>query len=326
MAVQSTPIPTPVSVPEPFRFLDLPKAIRLCIYEYLPVTVRHVELPYQYHLNEPSFLNIEEDTWVTCVVKTMSLSILSTCRFINDEASAILKPRLSKLCSRPPQLIYTVNSPPVREDGSLIKGAFIGYHLVLWSRILYDESLFDKIEHSPIQTGKSHIKPEYLVRHWLKPAQEKGDPVLNQLLRRKFLAHIQRRHSQHREITNNISFQVAVDGKALRRSEESNDEINDEIYMKIVLAFFTWACTLLADFARVYKGSPIYEGGPIEFVPMMDDFVAAGMNQIAHDRIRDAIFKAQSSRREPTWKADGLLFVMTEVISPDDFREGEWYW
>ncbi|KAF2108792.1 hypothetical protein BDV96DRAFT_586671 [Lophiotrema nucula] len=65
-------------------FLDLPKEIRLMIYERLPRTIRHTTL------------TVHEGISATLIQPTTPTSILATCRQINDEAQGIVKNTVDK--------------------------------------------------------------------------------------------------------------------------------------------------------------------------------------------------------------------------------------
>jgi hypothetical protein len=101
---------------EPFRFLDLPKELRLMVYEFIPVTTRH------HVLDDPTFRNPHlpncaesanhpaSNSTVTFVAKSLSVTgILSTCQLVHEEAGAILAARLARLKKEPLRLI--VDSP-----------------------------------------------------------------------------------------------------------------------------------------------------------------------------------------------------------------------
>jgi hypothetical protein len=84
----------------PFQFLDLPKELRLMVYERLPVkTTRH---PFEF--NEPghNFNDDDFDPILDLVYKTLSgLPIIATCRQINFEATPILDRVLRMIKSAP---------------------------------------------------------------------------------------------------------------------------------------------------------------------------------------------------------------------------------
>ncbi|KAI4649884.1 uncharacterized protein J4E79_009730 [Alternaria viburni] len=70
-----------MTAPNPFRFLDLPKEIRLIVYERLPRQIKH------HHVINPFQ---SEDRFVL-ITRCLPVAILSTCKFINSEATNIVR-------------------------------------------------------------------------------------------------------------------------------------------------------------------------------------------------------------------------------------------
>jgi len=106
---------------QPFRFLDLPKELRLMVYEFIPVATRHHVLR-DFTFRDPHTNLIvrlftptdpEAVSTVTLVTKSLHVTgILSTCRLIHDEAKAVLAKKLDKLKSDPLRLI--VDAPSIK--------------------------------------------------------------------------------------------------------------------------------------------------------------------------------------------------------------------
>lgn len=79
---------------QPFRFLDLPKELRLMIYKFLSINATHQSC------FPPDIGRLHFVHHALCGVR-----ILETSRQINEEAKAILGPRLEKIKSQPVQLV-----------------------------------------------------------------------------------------------------------------------------------------------------------------------------------------------------------------------------
>jgi hypothetical protein len=85
-----------------FRFLNLPKEVRLVSYERLPRCIRRHEMAiYSQRNGEVPYQKL------TVVLKTVLMAMLSTCQQINSEASAIVQGIARRfILLQPPQLIF----------------------------------------------------------------------------------------------------------------------------------------------------------------------------------------------------------------------------
>ncbi|KAH8724740.1 hypothetical protein GQ44DRAFT_772784 [Phaeosphaeriaceae sp. PMI808] len=89
----------------PFRFLDLPKELRLMIYERIPITTKHHTMPNfkdMVRLEPRQERPGESTSRITIVTKSFPLvGILSTCRCIHNEAKAFLHDTIRLLKADP---------------------------------------------------------------------------------------------------------------------------------------------------------------------------------------------------------------------------------
>lgn len=87
-----------LSEPFPFPFLQLPKDIRLMVYECIPIKVKLHELRgYSTSKNYPSPCGV--------IDRTVPVAILATCRQISEEAKSIMRAKMRDIIALPPRMI-----------------------------------------------------------------------------------------------------------------------------------------------------------------------------------------------------------------------------
>jgi hypothetical protein len=94
---------------DPFRFLDLPKDIRLIVYEQLPIVTRHSTICMAY---TPDYNGTS-----TLVLRLLPLAILRVCWTIYHEAHAMLKPKMLEILAHAPQIMVPSTDLPRMQDG-----------------------------------------------------------------------------------------------------------------------------------------------------------------------------------------------------------------
>jgi hypothetical protein len=91
-----------------FRFLHLPKELRLLIYEYIPITTRHHV--WDGSLRPGSIGSSFEGITLTLVIKSTSISILLVSSVVYNECKHILHRKLKALRAEPLRLIVDLHN------------------------------------------------------------------------------------------------------------------------------------------------------------------------------------------------------------------------
>jgi hypothetical protein len=94
---------------EPFRFLDLPKELRLMVYDFIPVQGREFKI--RKDLGTGEIVLDDPNPAITATSYHTSTQILRVCREIHDEAYAIMKRKLDQIKTTTPQTTLYIDAP-----------------------------------------------------------------------------------------------------------------------------------------------------------------------------------------------------------------------
>lgn len=86
----------------PFRFLDLPKELRLMVYERLPVRITH------HHIDYCNANYVDRTGRATLILRGVPAQVLVICRLIHDEAKTIIMAKIDSISNRLPRVIMEV--------------------------------------------------------------------------------------------------------------------------------------------------------------------------------------------------------------------------
>jgi hypothetical protein len=84
---------------EPFRFLDLPKELRLMVYDNITTTTHRYT--FKYSPSVPMAFGQAQPSSITVTMKSLPLAILRACKFVHEEASLIMSAKLLQLEQEP---------------------------------------------------------------------------------------------------------------------------------------------------------------------------------------------------------------------------------
>ncbi|KAF1914681.1 hypothetical protein BDU57DRAFT_454576, partial [Ampelomyces quisqualis] len=103
---------------EAFRFLDLPKELRLMVYNFLPIRTTHLRLEPNFDKDDVSWIPSSPNAnhndphhSITFLHKSLDgVAVMRTCRVIASESSAILRPKLSAMRNAPTRVLVDASA------------------------------------------------------------------------------------------------------------------------------------------------------------------------------------------------------------------------
>ncbi|KAI8936950.1 hypothetical protein NX059_006178 [Plenodomus lindquistii] len=147
---------TPPTQPAPFRFMDLPKELRLMVHDHLPRQIKHTRIT-------------EHGSTFVLITRHLPLAILRTSREIHAEASAIVQKLVKEfIVKNPPKKFHQLRGRCCSLR-NLLQGIVEGYVYAQASQAFEIKIL----HHCTSQNGGLHyVRPEE--RSFLRQAVESG--------------------------------------------------------------------------------------------------------------------------------------------------------
>jgi hypothetical protein len=226
---------------KPVPFMQLPKDVRLMVYERLPRTVKHVRIGTCGHQN-PAHTNT--DTTTILVTRSTSTMILATCREVYDEASSIVQKTIEQwVLKGGVKLVWTIDS-----------GVHVNMSLVLWAVLLRLWEILKQKETSPtsdklgfpdLVEAQKYVYSEETSSFFPQPTGSKLQEMYDAELQQSFL------RAQYRIFKRPMRWQDETDGLVSYTSfHENNRAVLSFIDKAARCLFHTMAMQLDSSNAR----------------------------------------------------------------------------